>query len=136
MARAHPAVLVLEAAGAVLDAITSYIDLRAARAHRDRLQTVIPIEAERLERLRVALTEEIQVAQRALEQRRRARQAIAEVVRLCSAACTEAMREWAELRTANLPELDAFEIGVERLEDAWAALRISLAAQVSAGESE
>lgn len=48
-AKANPALLLLEAAVSVADAVNSYVKLKEARAHRDGLERLIPHEKKRLE---------------------------------------------------------------------------------------
>ena len=68
-AKANPALLVLEAATSVADAVQAYLDLREARETRAGLKRLLPHEEERLRLAREQLSQEIVLAEQAIVSR-------------------------------------------------------------------
>lgn len=126
-AAANPALLVIEAAGAVLGAVDAYLQLRTARERRDGLARLIPLEEERLGLERDRLRETVEVARRELAQHRQVRQRIGELAVQCARVYGGCWDELQAIRRADLPDIEAFDTTLERLEQAQAGLRRGLA---------
>ncbi len=121
--RVSPALLVIEAAASMARAVDSYLQLCTARAHRDGLERLIPLEERRLERERQQLAETLDLARRELETQRAVRQRIGELVLICAQAYRACLDELQAIRAADLPDLEAFDRSLEQLEEAQADLR-------------
>ena len=126
-ARANPALLVLEAVGSVAEAVNSYLKLRQAREYRDGLRQILPYEEERLQIEREKLCEELEIAETAIDQRREIQERLGTLTLVCASAYRKTWEELHAIRTADLPDIEAFEHRLEDLEDAWHQLRHALA---------
>ena len=118
-AKANPTLLAIEAAVSVVDAVSSYLNLRAAREHRDGLQKLIPYEEERLRLERQQLREQLDLAKEAIEQREDIQRRIGELALACSRVCRTTWDELEAIRSSELPDLEAFDSQLQSLENAW-----------------
>ena len=125
-AKVNPALLVIEAVISVADAVNSYLKLREARERRDGLQRLIPHEEERLRVERQKLSEELEIAKKEIDQKKRVQRRLGELVLACGRACNTAWSELHAIRESDLPDLDAFEQQQELLEGAWSDVRVAL----------
>ena len=126
-ARANPALLVLEAVGSVAEAVNSYLKLRQAREYRDGLRQILPYEEELLQLEREKLREELEMARTAIDQRREIQGRLGTLTLVCASVYSKTWKELHAIRTAELPDIEAFEHKIEDLEDAWHQLRHALA---------
>lgn len=126
-ARTNPALLVLEAVGSVTKAVNSYLELRQAREYREGLRQILPYEEERLQLEREELCKELEMAKTAIDQRREIQERLGTLTRVCASACSTIWEELHAIRTAELPDIEAFEHRLEDLEGAWHELRHALA---------
>ncbi|MGT2469587.1 hypothetical protein [Paraburkholderia terrae] len=117
--RVNPITLALDTAFSVLDAADSWLKLRAARAKRDGLDSVIDKDKRRLEVEREQLASEIEIAKKELALQADARERIGQLALLCGRAVHTLMAEMAEVRRAALPDLEEFEKVSRRMENAW-----------------
>lgn len=125
-AKANPALLLLEAAVSVADAVNSYLKLREAKAHRDGLIQFIPQEERRLELEREQLSEQIDLARKELAQRSQLQERLGKLVLTCHSAYRTAWYELHEIRSSDLPDIEAFDEQLIELEDVWAELKHAL----------
>ncbi len=116
---ANPTLLAIEAVVSVADAVSSYLNLRAAREHRDGLQKVIPYEEERLRLERKQLREQLNLAKEAIKQRKDIQRRIGELALACSRVCRTTWDELEAIRSSELPDLEAFDSQLQSLENAW-----------------
>ena len=121
-AKANPTLLAFEAAVSVADAVSSYLNLRAAREHRDGLQKFIPHEEERL---RLEL-QQLDSAKESIKQEQDIQRRIGELALACSRVCRTAWDELEAIRSSELPDLEAFDSQLQSLEGAWAELHRAL----------
>jgi hypothetical protein len=127
VAKANPALLVIEAAVSVAEAVHSYLKLRKAREHRDGLIRILPHEEERLRLERQKLADELEMAKKEIEQHGQIQQRLGELTLACASTCRTTWAEIHAIRTFELPDIDAFERKIEKLEDAWEQLKHALA---------
>jgi hypothetical protein len=125
--KANPALMVLEAAVSVAEAVNSYLKLRQAREYRDGLRRILPHEEERLRLERKKLAEELDLAKSAIDQRRDIQRRLGELTLACATACQTIWAELHAIRSADLPDLDAFDQKLGELEASWNQLRHALA---------
>ncbi|KPN91534.1 hypothetical protein [Pseudomonas nunensis] len=125
-ARVNPALMVLEAAGAVLEAVNSYINLKNAEAHRDGLKKTLSSESNRLAIQRQELALILESAKRDIERQADINRRISELVIACAISCKGAFEELLHIRQSDLPDLDAFDRVYEQLEEAHDHLRQAL----------
>ncbi len=126
-ARANPALLVLEAVGSMAEAVNSYLQLRQRREYRDGLRLILPYEEERLQLEREKLCEELEMARTAVDQRREIQRRLGTLTLVCASVYSKTWEKLHAIRTAELPDIEAFEHKLEDLEDAWHQLRHALA---------
>ena len=124
--KANPALLLLEAAVSVAEAVNSYINLKEARLHRDGMTRFIQHEGKRLELERQKLADQIALAKQELSNNRKVQQRMGELVLACSAAYRLVWDELHAIRSSDLPDLDAFDTQLIELEDVWRELQIAL----------
>ena len=125
-AKANPALLVIEAAVSVGEAVDSFLKLKQAKEHRDGLRKVIPHEEERLRLEREQLAVQLEVATEEVNQKKDMQSRLGELVLVCAKTCS---LEWTELhaiRSSDLPDLEAFDKHLEMLDTAWSDLRHAL----------
>lgn len=125
-AHANPAMLVLEAAVSVMDAANAWLELKAARVHRDGLRTTIPKEKAALEIDRLKLKEEIVLAREDLSQELALRERIGKINLLCARVCQEILGDMLAIRNEEIPSIDHFERLNNELEVAWTKMREAL----------
>ena len=125
-AKSNPTLLLLEAAVSVSDAVNSYIKLKEARAHRDGLSQLIPHEKDRLELEREKLTEQIGLAKKDLVDKSLIQERMGRLVLACSTAYGTAWNELHAIRSADLPDIEAFDVQQINLEDVWSELQHAL----------
>lgn len=126
-AKTNPALMVLEAAVSVADAINSYLKLREAREHRDGLRRLLPHEAQRLRLERDSLQSALDLARAEIDQRQKVQERLGALVLACSLALSTAWEELHAIRASDLPDIEAFDRKVEEMDDAWQQLRRALA---------
>ncbi|MCB9610828.1 MAG: hypothetical protein H6722_00010 [Sandaracinus sp.] len=126
-AKANPALMVLEAAVSVADAVNSYLKLREAREHRDGLRRLLPHEADRLQLERDKLENELELAKAQIDQRARVQGRLGALVLACSSAYSAAWKELQAIRSSDLPDIEAFDRKLEGLDESWEQLRRALA---------
>lgn len=126
-AKANPALMVLEAAVSVAEAVNSYLKLRQAREHRDGLRRILPHEEERLRLEREKLDAELKLAKTEIDQRKDIQRRLGELTLACASACQVMWTELHAIRSADLPDLEAFEKKLDDLEASWDQLRRALA---------
>ena len=114
-AKANPTLLVIEAVGSVVDAVDSYLQLRAARERRDGLHKLIPYEEEWLRLERQQLRKQLDL----IEQRKDIQRRIGELALVCSRVCRTTWDELEAIRSSELPDLEAFDRQLQSLEGAW-----------------
>lgn len=124
--KVNPTLMVIEAAVSVLEAINSYLKLRKARAHRDGLRQVLNHEEERLRLERDKLSDQLDLAKSEIDQRQRIQRRLGELVFACAQACRSIWSELYAIRSADIPDIEAFETEVAKLEDAWGQLQRAL----------
>ncbi len=122
-AKANPALLAIEAAVSVADAVNAYLDLRASREHREALLRIIPHEATRLALEREQIRTAIDLARAELDQQAVVQERIGALALSCAAACGTIWAELLTLRSAALPDIAEFERRCEALEDAWSRMQ-------------
>jgi hypothetical protein len=125
-AKANPALMVIEAAHSVAEAVNSYLQLRNAREHRDGLQRVIPHEAERLRLERQQLAEQLDLATKEIAQKKDIQQRLGGLVLVCGIAFRTTWTELHAIRTSDLPDLEVFDSQLLSLEGAWSDLKHAL----------
>ena len=108
-AKANPALMVIEAAVSVAEAVNSYLQLRKAREHRDGLQRLIPHEEERLRLERQQLAEQLDLAKEEIAQKKDIQRRLGELVLACGRACRTTWTELHAIRNSDLPDLEAFD---------------------------
>ena len=126
-AKANPPLLVLEAVGSVAEAVNSYLKLRQAREHRDGLRQILPHEEERLRLEREKLCKELEIAKTAIEQRQKIQERLGALTLICASVYRRTWDELHALRTAELPDIEAFDSTLEKLEDEWHQFQHALA---------
>ncbi len=125
-AKANPALMVIEAAVSVAEAVNSYLELRKAREHRDGLQRLIPHEEERLHLERQQLAEQLDLAKEEIAQKKDIQRRLGELVLECGRVCRTTWTELYAIRKSDLPDLEAFDKHLRTLEDAWSDLQHAL----------
>ena len=118
-AKANPALLAIEAVVSVADAVSSYLNLRAAREHRDGLRKIIPHEEERLRLERQQLGEQLDLAKEAIEQRKDIQERLGKLTLACAQTLNTIWIELHAIRSSDLPNLEAFDSQLQSLESAW-----------------
>lgn len=126
-AKASPPLLVIEAATSVAGAVNSYLKLRQAREHRDGLRRILPYEEERLRLEREKLCKELEEAKTAIDQRREIQKRLGALTLACASAYRMTWDELQKIRTAELPDIEAFDSTLEKLEDEWRQFQHALA---------
>ena len=126
-AKASPPLLVLEAVGSVAGAVNSYLKLRQAREYRDGLRQILPYEEERLRLEREKLCEELEEAKTKIDQRQEIQKRLGALTLACASVYRTAWDELHALRTAELPDIEAFDSTLEKLEDEWRQFQHALA---------
>ena len=124
--KANPALLVIEAAVSVTEAVNSYLKLRAAWEHREGLRGLIPHKEERLRLERQQLSEQLDLAKEEIEQKKEIQRRLGGLVLACGRACGTTWNELHAIRSSDLPDLDAFDKQLRMLESAWSDLRHAL----------
>lgn len=109
---ASPAMVGLEAIGAVARCASAYLDLKATWAQRERLRQVLPIEEARLAEQRDGLVELVRIAERELDNETKVTMHLAEMVTMSAHVCREICDGLASLRMAELPDVARIE-GIE-----------------------
>ena len=127
VARANPALLVIDAAGSVLDAVDSYLQLRKAQERLDGLRRLVPLEEETLALERDGLRAALDLAVRELAQHRQVRRCIGELVLQCGRASNHCWRELQAIRRSELPDIEAFDRTLVQLEQAQSDIKRTLA---------
>nr|WP_289073654.1 hypothetical protein [uncultured Halomonas sp.] len=125
-AKANPALLLLEAAVSVADAVDSYIKLKDAKAHRDGLSQLIPHEKRRLELERKKLAEQIALTKEELAHKTNIQEQLGRLVLSCSSAYRTAWDELHAIRSSDLPDIEVFDAQFLEIEDAWSGLQYAL----------
>ncbi|MBC7190768.1 hypothetical protein [Marinobacter sp.] len=125
-AKANPALMLLEAAVSVADAVNSYLKLKEAKARRNGLSQLIPHEEKRLDLERKQLAEQIELAKKDLAQTSRLQERLGKLVLACSSAYRTAWDELHALRSSDLPDIEAFDAQLIELEDVWGELQHAL----------
>jgi hypothetical protein len=124
--KTNPALLVIEAAVSVAEAVNSYLQLRKAREHRDGLQRLIPHEEERLRLERQHLEEQLDLAKKEIAQNKDIQRRLGELVLACGRACRTTWTELHAIRASDLPDLENFDTQLRTLEGAWSDLQHAL----------
>lgn len=124
--KVNPALLVIEAAVSVFEAVNSFINLRNAKEQRDGLKKLIPHEKKRLQIERELLAEQLNLAKEELEQKRDLQKRLGELVFSCGQACRTALTELHAMRSSDLPDIDDFDSQLEKLESVWMDLQGAL----------
>lgn len=109
----------LNGAGAVLDAIQSFIDVETARVMKNGLAELIPVERERLAACREQLALAIKIATEEVDQQRDAAECMGKLVVACSQAHTEVFALLAKIGEADLPDMDSLDRLQDTLTEAW-----------------
>lgn len=125
-AKANPALMVIEAAGSVAEAVNSYLQLRKAREHQEGLQRIIPYEEERLRLERQQFAEQLDLAKEEIAQKGDIQRRLGELVLACGRACSTTWNELHAIRASDLPDLEAFDHQLRTLENAWSDLQHAL----------
>lgn len=125
-AKANPALLLLEAAVSVADAVGSYIKLKEARAHLDGLAQLVPHEKKRLELERKKLAEQIALTKAELSDKSRIQERLGKLVLACAAVYRIAWDELHVIRSADIPDVEAFDLQFIELENVWSELQHAL----------
>ena len=125
-AKANPALMVFEAAVSVAEAVNSYLELRKAREHRDGLRRFLPHEEDRLRLEREKLSEQLELAKTEIDQTEQIQRRLGELTFSCASACKTIWSELQAIRSADLPDIEAFEREMDKLEDTWAQLQRAL----------
>jgi hypothetical protein len=125
-AKANPALMVLEAAVSVADAVNSYMKLRQVREHRDGLRRILPLEEERLQTERKQLAQELELAKSEIDQRGDIQRRLGELTLACASACQTIWDDLHAIRSADLPDLGAFDRKIDELEASWNQLQRAL----------
>ena len=125
-AKANPTLLAIEAAVSVADAVSSYLNLRVAREHRDGLRRVIPHEEKRLQLQRQQLGEQLDLVKEAIEQEKDIQSRIGELALVCGQTLNTIWTELHAIRSSDLPNLEAFDSQLQSLDSAWTNLRHAL----------
>lgn len=126
-AKANPALMVLEAVGSVAEAFNSYLKLRQADEHRDGLSRYLPLEEERLRNYRKQLNEELDQAKKEIDQQKDIQRRLGELTLTCAYAYNVMLQELHAIRSADLPDIEAFEMKIDELEASWNQLMRALA---------
>lgn len=124
--KTNPALLVIDAAVSVAEAVDSYLKLSRAKEHRDGLRKVIPLEEQRLEIERKQLSEQLKLTKEEINQKKDIQRRLGELVLLCANTCRLAWAELHAIRSSDLPDLDDFDRQLTMLDDAWSDLRHAL----------
>ncbi len=126
-AKANPALLVIEAAFSVAEAVNSYLVLREAREQRDGLRRLLPLEEDRLRATQETLRIEIELAKSELGRRQDIQQRLGGLSLICASACGQIWSEIHAIRTAELPALNEFDKKLDDLQRTWNQFRRALA---------
>lgn len=126
-AEANPALMVLEAAVSVAEAVNSYLKLREAREHRDGLLRILPHEEERLRLEREKLEAKLELAKVEIRQHQDIQKRLGELTLVCASACQIMWAELHVIRSADLPDVEAFDRKLDDLEDGWNQFQRALA---------
>lgn len=126
-AKANPALLAIEAAVSVAQAVSAYLDLRASREHRDALLRILPHEATRLALEREQIKTALDLARAEVDQRALVQERIGALALSCAAACGTIWAELLAIRSADLPDIAEFERRCDALESAWSQMKDAVA---------
>lgn len=108
-AGSSPVVAALDAVGAIARCATAYLDLHAARAHRDGLKRILPLEEQRLAQQREQLKHLVALAAREIDIEAKVIQRLGEMVTVSAHVCRDLFSGLAELRDVDLPDLHAID---------------------------
>ena len=125
-AKLNPVTIVLEAAFSVLDAVDSWMKLKASCAHRDGLRALLPKHEEAMRLEREKLATELTLAQKELQQEMAIRDRIGRINLICARLCGESIKEMLAIRRQQLPDVDRFERSQDELSIAWSKMREAL----------
>jgi aspartyl-tRNA synthetase len=124
--KANPALLVIEAAASVAEAVNSFYKLSRAKEHRNGLEKLIPLEEDRLSAERDQLSEQLEMAKEEINLQKDVQRRLGELVLMCANACKTSWSELEAIRSSDLPDLEAFDEQFEKIESAWMDLRHAL----------
>ncbi len=125
-AKANPALLVLEAAEAVLNAVESFYRYRTATVHRDGLSQLLPQEEQRLNAEREKLRLQVASAKAEMEQLQKIQHLLGQLVAACAEAVRGAWKGIDLMRQEDLPDFDGIDERAEHLDEAWGQLQSAL----------
>ncbi len=126
-AKVNPALLVLEAAVSISEAVNSYAELCRSRDRLDALHRILPNEEEKLRVEREKLESELALTRKAIEQRKDIQKRLGALTLACASACQLIWTELLAIRSSDLPDLESFERKVDELETGWNQFRRALA---------
>lgn len=109
----------LDGAGAVLGAIQSFVDVETARAVRNGLADLIPLEKERLAACREQLALALKAAEEEIGQQSDTAECVAKLVVMCSQAHVEVLAVFKKIGEADLPDMDSLDRLQDTLTEAW-----------------
>ena len=121
-AKANPALLVIEAAVSILEAVDSCLKLKTAKERRRGLENTLPLEEGRLRTQRQQLAEQLHLAKEEVAQKMDIQKRLGQLVYVCGQALNEAFSELHTNRSSDLPDPEAFGSQLLSLESAWANL--------------
>lgn len=127
VAKANPALLVIEAAVSVFEAINSYVSLKRAEKVRDSLAALLPKEEERLATQRMILQKQIDVAREELAREHLVREVVNKLALACAEYYGIAWKELEAIRLADLPDMAAFDTQLNQLNMAFDKFQNALA---------
>lgn len=122
-AGANPLLLALEAAGSVLEAVDLFIKLKQARTERDGLSEVTRQEAQALQVEREKLAEQIRLAEAELANHRNVQKRLGSLMLTCSCSLSHVWNELRAIRSADLPDIVAFDHRLDQLFITWQQLQ-------------
>lgn len=134
-AGANPLLLALEAAVSVLEALDSFIKLEQARAERDGLRELTGREAQALQLEREKLAEEIRLAEAEMANHKDIQKRLGSLMLACSCALSHVWNELQTIRSADLPDIVAFEHRLDQLFITWQQLQRAQSYYYEAGAS-
>ena len=126
VAKANPTLMVVEAASSVFKAVDSWLQFRKAREHRDGLRRIIPEEEERLRLEREKLSEELDLAKAEIDANDEIRKRLGRLTLACASAYRAVWDELHAIRTSELPDVDAFERRIDKLDESWRQFKAAL----------
>lgn len=119
----NPVLIVLETATSVLEAVDSFHKLQQARAQRQGLRELTRREAEALRLERAKLAEEIDLAKAELARYGQIQKRLGSLMLACSCALSQVWNELQTNRSADLPDIVAFEHRLDQLFTVWQQLQ-------------